>query len=356
MKHKLKGWARELWSRGLYHTGLWRLVDRMMPRRLLIMAGHCVTDPVNDSLPQDMKIEGKRLEQVLRVLGSRFELTTIGDGLAAIDGGGEGRSLVALSMDDGYTDNHEAMLPLLERAGAKCTVFLEARVFTERRLNWSHKWFWLLDKLGAEAATRQYVAELESPELLERFRKLLEELPADLAYQAKRILKYEARPADRDPALDKLFAERGGDERELCEKIYMDWSDVHALAESGRIEFGGHTIHHHVLSTLTPEEQVEEVHGGKALLATELGDRANVSFAYPFGRRWDVDDTAIEAVRSAGFRGAVTTHSGVVGEKTDRMRLPRWMIDDDTPIHHLVTEACGGFELMQRVGVDLRPS
>ena len=38
---------------------------------------------------------------------------------------------------------------------------------------------------------------------------------------------------------------------------------------------------------------------------------------------------------------------------SDRLRLGRWMIDGSTPLHHLVTEACGGFELLRRLGIDL---
>lgn len=354
MKHALKGWLREAWSRALYHLGLWRLVDRLTPRRMLVLAGHCVTEEaVNGSLPADMKIGGARLERVLRLLGGHFRLVTIGEGLAALEEDGDRRSMVALSMDDGYADNRSALLPLLERVGGKATIFLESRVMTERRVNWSHKWFWLLDRLGAEEVTRQLMGEISAPELSERLRRLLEEGPEDLAYQVKRVLKYDARPAHRDPGLDALFAARGGDEASLVERIYMTPDDARALQASGRVELGGHTVHHHVLATLSPEEQRDEVEGGRRALEESFGPETGVSFAYPFGRRWDIDDSSIEAVRGAGFRGALTTHTGVVRRETDRMRLPRWMIDDATPLHHLVCEACGGFDLLRRVGLNL---
>ncbi|MDA1265685.1 MAG: polysaccharide deacetylase family protein [Planctomycetota bacterium] len=353
MKHKLKGWARELWSRGLYHTGLWRLVDRLMPPRLLVLAGHCVEEEAsNGGLPADMKLSRGRLEYILRTLGRRFPLVSVGAGQRAIAAGAE-RSMVALSMDDGYADNRSALLPLLERVDGKATVYLESRPLEERRVNWSHKWFWLIDKLDAEQATRLMMVEVTDADTSERLRRLLEEAPGDLAYRSKRVLKYEAPAGARDEALDRIFQEQGGDERALCERIYMDWEDVRALHSSGRFELGGHTVHHHVLSTLTAEEQAEEVRGGREVLVRELGEDAGVSFAYPFGRRWDFDAASADAVQAAGFVGAVTTHAGVVTKGSDPLRLPRWMIDEDTPIHHLVTEACGGFALLRRLGIDL---
>jgi peptidoglycan/xylan/chitin deacetylase (PgdA/CDA1 family) len=354
MKHALKGWLREAWSRALYHLGLWRLVDRLMPRRMLVLAGHCVSeDAVNGGLPADMKIEGARLERILGLLGQRFELVTVGDGLGALREGRGRRSMVALSMDDGYADNHSALLPLLERVQGRATVFLESRVMTDRRVNWSHKWFWLLDRVGAKEASGLLVAELGDLDLGLRLGELLEAAPEDLAYQAKRVLKYEARPEERDPALDAIFAAQGGDEAALVERIYMKPDDARALQASGRVELGGHTVHHHVLSTLSAEEQRAEVEGGRTALEECFGPEVGVTFAYPFGRRWDIDAGAVEAVRGAGFHGAVTTHTGVVGRETDPMRLPRWMIDDATPVHHLVCEACGGFELLRRVGLNL---
>ena len=48
MKHALKGWLREAWARGLVHLGLWRLVDRLMPRRMLVLAGHCVAEEASN--------------------------------------------------------------------------------------------------------------------------------------------------------------------------------------------------------------------------------------------------------------------------------------------------------------------
>ena len=261
--------------------------------------------------------------------------------------------MVALSMDDGYADNYSSLLPLLERVDGRATIFLEARVLATRQCNWSHKWFWLIGKLGPEVATRQFMTEGASPELAERLRRLLEESPEDLAYQVKRILKYEARPEERDSAMDALFAAGGGDEQSLVARIFMCPDEARALLASGRFELGGHTLGHNVLSTLSPEVQCDEVRGGRATLEEMLGPEAGVSFAYPFGRRWDMDEASVAAVRDAGYSSAVTTHAGVVHAASDPMRLPRWMIDDQTPLHHLVCEACGGFELLRRFGLDL---
>jgi len=355
LKHTLKRLAREGYARVLVHTGLWRLIDRWSAPRLVILAGHCVTDPAtNGELPSDMKIDGARLEGLLRALGARFDLVTVGEGVARLERAERSsRSMVALSMDDGYRDNATVLPALLERAGAKATVFLESRPLFERRVSWSHKWFWVLARAGAEDATRGLVAHIRDGPTREKLSALLERPRPDLAYQAKRVLKYEARARERDGAVDALFAERGGDERALCERIYMTLEQAHELAANERFELGGHTVEHHVLTTLGPGEAAAEIADGRRALVEELGEQAGATFAYPFGRRWDFDQGCERAVLEAGFRSAVTTHPAANGARTVRTRLGRWMIDDSTRLHLLLCEACGGFELLRRLGLEL---
>ena len=53
-KHTLKGWVRTAYSCVVWHSGLWRVFDALMPRRLVILAGHCVGD--GRGLPPDMTL------------------------------------------------------------------------------------------------------------------------------------------------------------------------------------------------------------------------------------------------------------------------------------------------------------
>lgn len=350
MKHRIKMLLREGWAKLLFHTRLHWLVDLVSPRRLLILAGHAVAMPGrNDSLAAEMKISERRLEEILRWLGARYELCTVGEGLAELRKRGR-RSLVALSMDDGYRDNHEALLPLLERVGARATVFLEGRPIAEQRVNWTHKLFWLLERQRPEDFVLAYTSLSEDEPGNERLREVLQE-GKSLEYRLKLVLKYEANGEERDRAIDTLFTAAGGDERRLCRTLYMSPDQARDLAAHG-VEIGAHTVSHNVLSSLTPAEQRYEIAIGRTSLERAL-DLEIETFAYPFGRSWDFDQGTVEAVRDAGFRAAVTTHAGVNRRSSDPLRLARWMIDDRTPLHLIVAEACGGFDLLRRIGLDL---
>lgn len=351
MKHRLKLIVRALYARLVAYTALGAWTNRRTPRRLTILAGHCVTcDEHNQFLPKDMKIAGPKLKALLVRLGRDCELVTVAEGMRRLAAGDAGRSMVALTMDDGYKDNRVALLPLLQELGVPATIYLETAPLDEGRVNWSHKFFSCLDRTTHEDFVTRYLSH--SGDEVTRA-KLANVLAGGerLTYLLKRVLKYEADPADRDMAIDAVFESLGGDEAALCRGLYMDWDDARALDAAG-IELGGHTVHHHVLATLSPELQSSEVADGRAALQSALGVAA-VSFAYPFGRAWDWDEHSVAAVRAAGFANAVTTHAGTNTSKTDPFRLKRLMIDEDADRALLVCEARGGFEWLRGFGVDL---
>lgn len=349
LKHDLKRFLRDAYARVVWHTGLHVAIDALMPRRLTILAGHCVVAPSNAKLPKDMRIGGAELERILTKLARRYDVTSVGDAWKRLHERGS-RSLVALSMDDGYADNRTHLLPLLQRVGVSATVYLESAPLDERRVNWSHKLAWLVETLGAEAFVERFAAECRDERTRALYRELVAGRRAD-GYQLKRVLKYEAPAAERNRAIDAVFAASGGDERGLCDELYLRWDDARALLAAG-VELGGHTVHHEILARLDENGARAEVTECKRALERGLAT-TTTSFAYPFGRRWDWNEGSKSAVRDAGFATATTTHAGVNGKGSDPYELKRVMIDEDAALHRIATEACGGFELLRKIGIDL---
>jgi peptidoglycan/xylan/chitin deacetylase (PgdA/CDA1 family) len=349
VKHLLKMFLREVVARLVFHTPLWRLCDVLAPRRLVILAGHCVEAPSNAFLPPDMKIREVTLERILRWFGKGFEGVRVTDGWRRLNEG-SGKSLFALSMDDGYRDNVTHLLPIAERLGVPVTVYLESRPLGGQKVNWTHKFFWLVERLGVEDFAYRYADETSVERDNVRTHQVIAE-GLEVIYRWKKVLKYEADPEDRDRVIDLVFSAEGGDEAALCAELYMDAEGAKRLAEAGW-ELGGHTVSHHVLSGLDADGQRREIVEGREALTGELGLGAE-SFAYPFGRRWDFDETSVELAREAGFECAVTTHSGASTKDAQPYELKRWMIDDEAKLHLLAAEMCGAFELFRKIGLDL---
>ncbi|XEI32985.1 polysaccharide deacetylase family protein [Aeromonas veronii] len=99
----------------------------------------------------------------------------------------------------------------------------------------------------------------------------------------------------------------------------MSGEQVKALAASGHVEIGGHTLTHPRLSQLTPEQQAHEIQENKCQLETLLGHPL-LSFAYPYG---DMNESAKEQAIAAGYRFAVATNSGPKAMHQDPFQIRR---------------------------------
>jgi peptidoglycan/xylan/chitin deacetylase (PgdA/CDA1 family) len=354
VKHRVKMALREVWARLLWHTPLWRLVDRLTPPRLVILAGHALAGPAGASaaagLGSEMVVEPEALGRLVGALKKRHAFHTVSGGLSALGMGGP-RGLVALTFDDGYRDNVELLPALLEEWDVPATVYLESRPLesdAQRHPNWYHRLAWLETRLGTGEVARRFAEAHPGSAVASRFAD--GRVPG--LGELKRVLKYDEEPALVETELDRLFAEGGGDGPALCGELYMDWEGARRLAAAG-VEIGGHTATHPVLARLSDDAAADEARSGRERIRAEVPQATLVSFAYPFGRRWDWNEGTAEAVSRAGFENAVTTHAGANFPHTNRLALKRWPLSPETKIHLVAAEACGGFELLRSLGLDL---
>lgn len=102
----------------------------------------------------------------------------------------------------------------------------------------------------------------------------------------------------------------------------LDEREIRDLAGAGW-EIGAHTITHADLSTLSYEDCLHEIEGGRRILEG-IVDSPVETLAYPFGR---YGPAAMAAAKDAGMIAAVTTGSG----RWDRYEITRAMVSAGDP-------------------------
>lgn len=105
----------------------------------------------------------------------------------------------------------------------------------------------------------------------------------------------------------------------------LSWPQIDIMKAEG-ITFESHTLTHPNLTRITPEAARREITESKEKLEKRLGTEVNF-IAYPYGKRNPVVD---EAVRMAGYRGAVTTAIGKNLASTDPVGLKRLRVNGYT--------------------------
>ena len=228
------------------------------------------------------------------------------------------RTPLVLTFDDGFSDLYTEAFPIVSKLQVPITVFIIPGYIES-----GHCFWWLIgshfveharvDKITIEGRTYQLNRQEE--------RKTLAHAIYLHARNARSV-------AEREEFLRMVREELMVPSSILRDKgTVLNWSEILDMSASGWVSFGGHTMHHPVLSYLNgPGEVQYEVNECSAIMEQQLGQHVRI-FAYPIGKAQHFNEVAVEAVRSAGYDWAVTTIYGVNTPKSNPFQLRRIEID-----------------------------
>jgi len=290
-----------------------RMASRMVTptgpdARLPIIFYHRVLDRRDPLLPDtpDVRLFDVHMSTIARL----FTVVSLDEGLQGLRAGTLAPHAVCITFDDGYRDNIETALPVLQKHRLAATFFVASgflgggRMFVDTVIESVRRvpagpldlrWFGLGTCLVDDTTSRLAV---------------IDKLVADIKYR-----KLES----RSEACERV-ASLAGDP--LPDDLMMTPEQVAALRRAG-MSIGGHTTHHPILACLGPREAEQEIVQDRDRLAAIVGSPPRF-FAYPNGRYGrDFDDAHVAMVRDAGFDGAVTTDVGCAACRSDSFLLPR---------------------------------
>jgi peptidoglycan/xylan/chitin deacetylase (PgdA/CDA1 family) len=322
----MRKWLGILVAACLYYSGLVavaRWLQRRSGRRLIILNYH--------------RANGGDLRRHLLHLRRHYRMMHLEEALQALyapesenAAGGDRRTPLVLTFDDGYRDNYTHAFELARSLHVPITVFLVPGYIESG----DYFWWWEGGRLVQWATAGEIVLE---------GRKYVLKRPEEAKQLAQRIdahLRYATSVAERETFLAAVRAQLGVPETVLLAdkgQLPLSWEEVKEMEQSGYVSFGAHTMHHPVLAYLKDSAEVRaEVSECRSVLEQQLGHPIR-SFAYPIGRFEHIGEDAVQAVQEAGYAWAVTTVSGVNTPQSDPYRLKRVL--GDVSRHWLVMAA-----------------
>ena len=253
---------------------------------------------------------------------------------------------VALTFDDGFANNYTVAFPVLQKYGFPFTVFLTTGMLeTPGAQLWSER-----VKRAVYLCPREAVV----------LRILGREIPCPLNSAAareqstRRVLQMLKRspPAERDAALTVIESTCGRPEveaRELERYQFLTWTQVRTMASAG-VEFGSHTVHHPILSTLDDRTLREELVESKRRIETEIGQECH-ALAYPNGQPGDFGVREKRALQAGGYSCGLSLGGTLNPPRPDPFQLDRINIGRqfDGPVYQAaVTGILGRLRTMRR--------
>jgi len=285
--------------------------------RLSILIYHRVPAEPDPMLAGE--VDAARFAEQMSLLASNFNVLPLSEAAQRLPRGDLPARAACVTFDDGYADNHDVALPILQRFGIPATFFV-----TTGFLDGGRMW---------------------NDTIIESIRRIPEPMLVltDLGLDTYSLNTIEERRATAQLLLKAIKHRPYAERSEIVEKIatlsaqplpdglMMTRSQVRALHDAG-MEVGGHTVTHPILARIPREQAEREMREGKEVLEGVLGAPVQL-FAYPNGR--PIEDFGTEHValaRKLGFRAAVTTSWGAARPASDEFQLPRFTPWDIHPL------------------------
>ena len=301
----------------LVRLGFHRLVSPVLGGAGAVLVLHRVRprDPqLSFAINHQNSIAPDQFCALLEVLAAEnVPIISLDEAAARLLEGGRQR-FVCLTFDDGYRDNYEVLLPIVQRRRIPITIYIAPGLIDGT----APLWWYALDRVIA----RETRIRLPLPDEID--------LPAGSTAEKERVFAQAASfflnadAAQTKSACDILANQYGADFEALAATHMMSWVMVKDIASSPLVEIGAHTVSHLNLSHMDESTALCEMAESRARLAAETG-RAIRHFAYPFGTPQAFGAREQRLADELGFATAVSTQPGNLGARhgVDRTNWPR---------------------------------
>jgi peptidoglycan/xylan/chitin deacetylase (PgdA/CDA1 family) len=293
---------------------LFRLASPAGARACLsVLIFHRVLLEPDHIFPDEM--HARRFDEMCGWLATWFNVLPLDKAAAHLKAGTLPERVACITFDDGYADNHDVAVPILQRHGLPATFFI-ATGFLDGGCMWNDT---VMEALRLTKASTLDLGELG---------RFTVSTPAEKASAIGAIIgkiKYL-------PALERLANAEGIARTAQVDppsKLMMTSPQVKAMRLAG-MQIGAHTLSHPILARLSVDETLAEIKGSKDFLEHLLGECVGL-FAYPNGKPGeDYVPASVEVVRSLGFEAAVSTQWGVSRAGDDPFQIRRFTPWDKT--------------------------
>jgi|SRR5208283_2347613 len=308
---KSKRWLKK----ALVSSSILRLASRLTPPSAAILAYHSVEEaPPFTNHIFGASTSRAQFEEHMKTLARKFRPVSVEEVVQFAKSGLQlPPGAVAVTFDDGFADNYDLALPILNRYGIPASFYIMVNAVENGTLPWYCRLrfaFHATNKMEWKEPANGRAYRLDVPE--ERRAAL------NLAWDTGAKLTGSV----QERFIGGVEVALGTEPANAPHGFMMTWEQVRSLRKAGHT-VGAHTLSHPNVAQVSASEARSEIVESKKRLEEKMGE-AIEHFSYPhpaLSPCWS--SQTLEITREAGYKSAVLTTPGQVRAGDEPLALKR---------------------------------
>ncbi len=266
-----------------------------------------------------LSVSPVRFRQQMLYLKQHYQIVRFEEDWNALDS-----DAVAITFDDGYLDNLQYAVPILEELEIPATIFVSTGTMEQDRELW---WDELESLLLVGGSFTPFFA-LEDEEFGCRWDTSTWEYRKNCYKGIHYLMKNFITPEKRECWMRQLWEWRGQRRKARECNLTLSMDDCRILSKSAIVSVGAHTVSHPSLANLDRRNQEIEIRASIERLEHILQKKITL-FSYPFGvPKTDFNEETVQICRECGIVKAASTEFALWNAKSDPYRIPRKVVRD----------------------------
>jgi peptidoglycan/xylan/chitin deacetylase (PgdA/CDA1 family) len=282
----------------------------------------------NNRPDNDLIVSMSIFEKQIKFLKENFNIVSIND-LQKLD---KNTKNVVITFDDGYLDNLENALPILQKYECPAIIYIVTSFLDNKNYPWWLR-IWNILEINNYLLYEKHNLDISNKKLKLKQYNLF----------CKKIINLNKH--NQDIFFDRIYKQNNY----LIDKNieFLTTEKLIELNKSPLIEIGCHTHSHQNLQILNEDELNEEIRISKIFLEKTLDQEIN-HFSIPYGTKKNFSKKTLETLSNFNFKTIVTTEQGNF-DKKHLYRIPRIGVGNHDLGNRLYSKAIGLDSLINKI-------
>ena len=250
-------------------------------------------EKINEDLDVGLAVPASNFEKQIKLLKANYDIVSIDELINNLKLKKKEKFLLSITFDDGYKDNLNFALPVLEHYKIPATIYIITRFLDTEVWMW---WYELKEIINQKDYLKFNYKEHNYYYELKNYRQKIK------AFKNLRKLFLNLRVNEQ---LELLEIATENKKRKNYSKICLDSKDLKTLDKNSLITIGAHTHTHTNLKILNKDEAINDICKCTKILENLLDHKVK-HFAYPYGGLGQADIREYDIIKNLSFSSAVT--------------------------------------------------